>query len=66
MKAADKTPGEKIDDLLEKKDWSQNKLAREAELRASTVNSVIQGTDPQVSTIKKIADALGVEPQKII
>lgn len=66
MVPTEKTPGEKIEEILEEKDWSQNRLAREAGLRPSTVNSVINGTDPQVSTIKNIADALNMGPEEII
>lgn len=61
-----KSPGEKIDTLLQEKDWSQNRLAEESGVNQQTIHKIIHGSDPQVSTVKKIADGLGVPPEKLI
>lgn len=65
MPVANKT-GKKIEKKMNEKGWSQNKLAEESDLQPSTVNHIINGGDPQVSTLKKIAKALKVNPEEIM
>lgn len=46
--------------------WTQQRLAAQADLTVMTVSRIERGlTQPKVSTILRLADALGVEPSSI-
>jgi len=53
--------------------WSQEKLARHAELSAATIRVVEGARDPgrnsnalRLDTLERIADALGVDPARLL
>ncbi len=49
-------------ELRIRKGWSQGDLGREASVRADTVSSIERGKhEPRPSTLRKLADALGIE-----
>ncbi len=51
----------KIDALRKEKGWSVNRLALEAMLTQSTVsNMFISGSEPKISTLRALCNALGV------
>jgi transcriptional regulator with XRE-family HTH domain len=53
-------------ELRIRKGWSQGDLGREAGVRADTVSSIERGRhDPRPSTLRKLADALGVEVEDL-
>jgi transcriptional regulator with XRE-family HTH domain len=52
---------------LERRDWSERDLAHEASLHPSVINRLLKtDSDPQISTLAKIAQALGVSLSKLI
>jgi transcriptional regulator with XRE-family HTH domain len=44
---------------------SMNELAKKANVSASTIMDIERGARPQMRTIRKLAEALGVEPTDI-
>lgn len=52
--------------LREAKGWSQQTLADEAIVSFKTISSLEQGKRAQLSTFKKVAEALGVTPTDLI
>lgn len=54
--------------LRKEKDWSQEKLAREADIPFTTLTKIENGTtkNPSIETLIKIADALGVTVDALI
>lgn len=54
--------------LRKEKGWSQQKLAQEAGLSLTGITKMEQGitTDPVISSLRKIADALGVSLDQVI
>lgn len=58
----------RLRELLERLGLSQRELARQAEISYVTVNRLCSNTTAQVSlsTLDKIAGALGVEPGELI
>ena len=57
----------RIRELRERKDWSQAELARRAGVNSSVVNRAERGeTDITMSTLEKLAKALGVSPRSLI
>ena len=54
--------------LRKAKGWSQNRLSNEAGLSLTSVTKLEQGvtTDPVISTIVKIANALGVSLDDVV
>lgn len=52
--------------LREAKGWSQQTLADEAIVSFKTISSMEQGKRAQLSTFKKVAEALGVTPTDLI
>lgn len=51
-----------LPELRIRKGWSQGDLGRKADVRADTVSSIERGKHaPRPSTLRKLADALGVE-----
>lgn len=51
-----------LPELRIRKGWSQGDLGRKADVRADTVSSIERGKhEPRPSTLRKLADALGVE-----
>lgn len=51
-----------------KKDWTQGSLSQEAKLAYHTIAKIQSGStkDPRISTLKKIADVLGVTIEELI
>lgn len=52
--------------LREAKGWSQQALADKAVVSFKTISSLEQGKRAQLSTFRKVADKLGVEPGELI
>lgn len=54
--------------LKNKGEWTQGTLSQEAKLAYHTIAKIESGStkDPRVSTVKKIADALGVTVDELI
>jgi transcriptional regulator with XRE-family HTH domain len=53
--------------LRRRKGWTQRDLAREAGVTQTTIVRIEQGThEPNISTIRKIAEALGVTPAELL
>lgn len=51
---------------LKKKGWSDSEFANAAKVDSKTVNSYLNGTSkPYPSTLKKMADSLGIDPSKM-
>lgn len=52
----------RLKELRKKAGWSQQKLAKKAELSYNTITKIEQGvaTMPTIQTMIKIADALGI------
>ncbi len=49
------------------RDWSQEELAFEAGLHQTYASGIENGTrNPTVAVLKKIADALGIEPAALL
>ena len=57
----------RIRELRKRRDWSQAELARRAGVNSSVVNRAERGeTDITMSTLEKMAKALGVSPRSLI
>jgi transcriptional regulator with XRE-family HTH domain len=58
----------KVKDILVEKGWSQTYLAKKSGISRQHLSNLLAGKHRRVSnpTIKKIADALGVEPKDIM
>jgi transcriptional regulator with XRE-family HTH domain len=57
----------RIRELRTRKGWSQAELARRAGVNSSVVNRAERGeTDVTMSTLEKLAKALGVSPRNLI
>ena len=54
--------------LRKSKGWSQHKLSNEAGLSLTSITKLEQGvtTDPVISTIVKIANALGISLDELV
>lgn len=53
--------GEKISEVMTRRGYSQNKLAKLAQISQSGLSSIISGaSSPKENTLRAIADALGV------
>lgn len=46
--------------LMASKGWNQQELCKAARMRPNTVSDALNGTDPRISTLTKIAAGLGV------
>jgi transcriptional regulator with XRE-family HTH domain len=58
--------GEQVRELRQKKRMSQRQLAAEANVSKKTISDVEAGkVRPQVSTVRKIAAALQVDPRSL-
>jgi len=55
----------KLKSLREKRLWNMQKLADEAGIAVATVSNAERGRPISFETIKKMADALGVAPEKL-
>lgn len=67
------TTAEKVKRLRRERFWTQEQLAEEAGVAASTVVYIEMGPDaekgtkePRFSTLKKLANALGVDPRDLL
>jgi len=60
--------GQNIRNFRKKKGFSQEKLARSADISLNTLTKLESGfaTKPTIQTIKKIADALGVKIDELV
>lgn len=54
---------DRIDRVRQKRGWSMRELSRRAGLAPSHVGHIKNGTDPKLTTILRIASALGVTVQ---
>lgn len=62
------TINNKINRLLEERNISVNKLAKEADIPSSNIYKIIQGKNlnPGVYTVKAIADYLGITIDELV
>jgi transcriptional regulator with XRE-family HTH domain len=59
--------GELIRLLRRRKGWTQRELAQRAGVTQTTIVRLERGdTEPVISTIRKVAEALGVPPAEIL
>jgi len=58
--------GKAVERFRRRKLWSQQKLADEAQVDLDTIKRTERDQDKTLGTMKKIAEALGVEPTKIV
>ena len=57
------TVGERLRRTRQRKAWTQAELAERAGLKPLTVHRIENGkTHPRLPTVRKLADALGVDP----
>jgi transcriptional regulator with XRE-family HTH domain len=67
MKSLAKNVGQAISDLRQRRNWRQTDLALRAGLPMRTIGRVERGTvDVRLSTLYKIASALGTSPKKLL
>ncbi len=62
------TINNKINRLLEERNISVNKLAKEADIPSSNIYKIIQGRNlnPGIYTVKAIADYLGITIDELV
>lgn len=60
--------GKKIREYRNEKGWSQEELARRAEIPFTTLNKIESGVikNPSIEKVAKIARALGVQIEKLL
>jgi transcriptional regulator with XRE-family HTH domain len=59
--------GRRLYRLLLERGWNQSELARRADLPRDSVSTYIRGRSlPTPTSLKKIAEALGVEPENLL
>lgn len=60
--------GAKLKEARETRFWSQRDLAREAGVSPTTVMHLETGQNPnpRLSTVRKVADALGIDPNELV
>jgi transcriptional regulator with XRE-family HTH domain len=59
--------GDKLKDLRVEQALTQRELAENAGIGVSTLNRIeLNETEPHMSTIRKLAQALGVEPRRLV
>jgi transcriptional regulator with XRE-family HTH domain len=59
--------GDKLKDLRIEQALTQRDLANKASIGVNTVNRIeLNETEPHMSTIRKLARALGVEPRELV
>jgi transcriptional regulator with XRE-family HTH domain len=59
--------GERLKDLRVRQALTQEELAAKAGIGKNTVNRIERNlTEPHMSTLRKLAQALGVEPHKLV
>jgi transcriptional regulator with XRE-family HTH domain len=59
--------GERLKDLRIRRALTQEELANKASMGKNTVNRVERNlTEPHMSTLRKLAQALGVEPHELL
>jgi transcriptional regulator with XRE-family HTH domain len=59
--------GERVRQLRERKALRQEDLAELAGIGKNTVNRIEKNrTEPHMTTIRKLADALGVDPRELV
>lgn len=55
-----------IRDQLNDRDWSQNRLAKEADLTSSQISRIMNGQRPSPEVAHALAKALGVSPDFVL
>ena len=59
--------GDKLKDLRVEQALTQRELAEKAGIGVSTLNRIeLNETEPHMSTLRKLAQALGVEPRRLV
>ncbi len=59
--------GDRLKDLRIRRALTQEELAAEADIGKNTVNRIERNlTEPHMSTLRKLAQALGVEPHELL
>lgn len=60
--------GGKLKELREEKFWSQRTLGAHANVSPTTIMQLetAQNVNPRLMTVRKIADALGVDPNELV
>jgi len=60
--------GERIKSAREKKGWSQYKLAKEADVRPSTISQIESGArqKPSIDVLQKVASALSLTVSQLL
>jgi transcriptional regulator with XRE-family HTH domain len=59
--------GNRLKDLRTEQALTQRELADKADIGVNTVNRIeLNETEPHMSTIRKLAQALGVEPRNLV
>ena len=59
--------GDRLKDLRTEQALTQRELAEKAGIGVNTVNRIeLNETEPHMSTIRKLARALGVEPRRLV
>jgi transcriptional regulator with XRE-family HTH domain len=59
--------GRRLQQLMLAKSWNQSDLARAADLGRDSISTYVNGkTFPTPVALKKMADALGMEPQELL
>ncbi len=60
------TLGQRLRILRQRRVWTQYDLAAAAGLPQATINRIENGRNqPRVSTVRKLADALGIDPAQL-
>jgi transcriptional regulator with XRE-family HTH domain len=61
------TQGERVRLLRRRRGWTQRELAERAGVTHTTIVRLERGgSDPNISTIRKVAEALGVSPAEVL
>lgn len=55
----------RLEQMRRRRLWSMTRLGKEAHLATSTILAIERGKTPRLSTIEKISQALGCEPEEI-
>jgi DNA-binding XRE family transcriptional regulator len=65
--AASKAFGARMRELRAREDFSQDGLAREADIHSTSIGRIERGgREPRLTTILKLAHGLGVEPGELV
>lgn len=56
----------RVEILLKEKGWSFRELARKLGKSAPRIRDIVERGDPKASTLREIAEALGVAPEDLL